>query len=119
MTTTTKQEMRALIANAVKGTVQIGNVMQIVLGSTTDHVDEIIQVMVSKGLKAGKTVRRDDGSREWIAAHEIIDHSKVGGAAYTWHADGNRVKHERVHVIIDADGNRTETVVGTTYRKFE
>jgi phosphoribosylamine-glycine ligase len=86
--------------------------------ATEETIEEMTEKIVCDGLAAGQEVVRADGTREWIHARLLVDLTKQGADQFIWSKD-DRVKHERVHVIIDADGNRTETVVGTTYRKFE
>tara|TARA_B100000809_G_C14679480_1_gene366335 strand:+ start:168 stop:530 length:363 start_codon:yes stop_codon:yes gene_type:complete len=87
--------------------------------ATEDTIEDMTEKTVSDGLAAGHDIQRADGRREWIEPRMIVDCTKTGSDAFIWAKDGNRVKHERVHIIIDADGNRTETVVGTSYRQFE
>jgi hypothetical protein len=126
MTTTTetmtaRDELRKAFEGSVAAQVTVHSATtktdNLIIG-TEDTIEDMTEKIVSDGLAAGHEVARADGTREWIHARLLVDLTKQGADQFIWSKD-DRVKHERVHVIIDADGNRTETVVGTTYRKFE
>jgi len=118
---TARDELRKAFEGSVAARVAVHSATKttdnIIIG-TEDTIEDMTEKIVSDGLAAGHSIERADGTREWIDSRMMVDLTKEGSDQFIWSKD-DRVKHERVHVIIDADGNRTETVVGTSYRKFE
>lgn len=112
----TKAQMQQIIADADKDAVTIGDTLSIYVG--TDAVNKKMPADIKRGLNRGDLVKFMDGSKQFIDTDVVIDLSKSGSAMYTWDKTDTRVKHDRVLVTIDADGNRSTKKIGSVYRKF-
>jgi hypothetical protein len=112
----TKAQMQQIIADADKAAVTIGDTLSIYVG--TDAVNSKMPADIQKGLNRGDVVKFADGSKQFIDTDVVVDLSKSGSAMYTWNKDDTRVKHDRVLVTIDADGNRSTKKIGSVYKKF-
>lgn len=91
-----------------------GRTLHIFDGPSAVSVEKDVQ----KAMKKGATIRRQDGTKEWIDHHVILDTTKKGSKQYTWDKAGEKVKHKTVHIKIDIEGKRTEQIIGKTFRKF-
>lgn len=112
----TKAQARDVLANAKTVSVQIGDTIQVYVGDS-DDLTATMDKDISKGLKAGKMIQRD-GTKQWINDSPITNTSKSGSGAYTWDKGGNKIKHNRTLVTMDADGNKTDKIIGTVFKNF-
>ena len=112
-----RNEARQILQDAQKVSVRTGGHMEVFIfgEGSRDEFEKLIRKAMLKG-----GVREDvDGTKSWFNMTPVIDLEKTGSAQMTWDASGNRVKHERILVVVAPDGSRTETVVGHSYRNFE
>lgn len=59
------------------------------------------------------------GVKTWITHKAVIDTSKDGSDMFTWDKSGNRIKQTKILVTVDADGKRTEEVLGTVFKNYD
>ena len=111
----TKDDARPALIDADKGVVTIGDTLQVYIGS--DAVNTSMPADIRKGLNRGDVVKFSDGTKQFIDSDVIIDTSKTGSDAFIWNAAGDKVKHNRVLVTIDKDGNRSTKVLGSVFKK--
>ncbi len=116
-------EVTKLLAAAVKATVTViaggTETLNIVIGSTVEEVNKEVDKIVAKALRDGSVVRFPDGRMVWDNVTEVVDTTKEGSQAYTWHKDGNRVLHRRFRVTKSPDGVVTKENRGTCWRLFQ
>jgi hypothetical protein len=112
----TKAQAAQILRDADKDAVTIGDTLQVYVG--TDAVNTSMPADIRKGLNRGDVVKFSDGTKQFIDIDMIIDTSKTGSDAFTWNAAGDKVKHNRVLVTIDKDGNRSTKVLGSVFKKF-
>ena len=77
-----------------------------------------VEAQMEAKMRQGHAKYNQNGSREFIESNPIIDTTKSGSAAYTWDKTGNKVKHNRFRVKIDADRNITREFLGTSWKEF-
>jgi hypothetical protein len=105
----------SITLNAFTLSVTIGSAKHLAIGevgsSDEDAAIAQIQKLASKAIRKGQTAIYGDGSKEWIDFRE----ARVDGD-YDWHADGNRVLVQRIHIQVTADGTRTESTLSPVFR---
>ena len=116
MSQMTKAQAAKVLADAKTVSVKIGDTLQVYIGDS-DDLTASMDKDIAKGLKAGKLIQRD-GTKQWIDDSPITDTNKAGSDAYTWDKSGNKIKHNRTLVTMDADGNKTDKIIGTVYKNF-
>lgn len=111
----TKADARKVLTDAPKASVKIGDTLHVYVGA-----DAVVKMDddIRKGLNRGDMVTHADGSKQWIDTNPVIDLNKSGSAMYTWDKNDTRIKHDRTLITIDADGNRTDKVIGSVYKAF-
>ena len=110
MTTTEKQDLRKTIAEGLAAC------RKITICETLHIVSpELADELVSKALKAGKTIT-ENGISQWVEESEIINPGQFGSALYTW--KGDKIKVDVALVTRTADGTVTKLHKGTAWRKY-
>jgi hypothetical protein len=112
----TKSQARQIIKDAAKASVTIGGTLSIYVG--TDSVNKTMPSDIAKGLNRGDVVKFGDGTVQFIDSDVVIDLNKSGSAMFTWNKTGTSVKHDRVLVTIDANGNRSTKKIGSVFKAF-
>jgi len=108
---------KAFGADAKISSMQAGGTMHVYLGNG-EEIEKAKTEDIKKAHKKGQATITD-GIKSWITHNVIYDASKEGSAAYTWDASGNKVKNKKILVTIDADGKRTEELLGTVFKNYE
>lgn len=90
--------------------VRIGD--KLVIGNTAE-----VDPLIKKALNRGQTVSEDGVTChiEWCAR---IDTTKSASAQYTWDDSGNRVKADKILVIITGS-NVTRKILATAFISFD
>jgi len=110
----TVEEIRDILKRAEKVYFTAGCTKYIYIGDIKDNVfDEAVKDAKREMLK-GEKVTWADGREEWINHQaEWID------GDYVWNEDGNRVRIQRLHTVIDAEGHKTVTELPKTWRNYD
>jgi hypothetical protein len=82
--------------NVPSRVVRIGDTLHVQIGSGVGET--AIDRTISSALRRGETVT-ERGVARWFEDVEDVIPNASGSAAYTWHADGNRVRATRFEVI--------------------
>jgi hypothetical protein len=106
---TPKAQAAQILRDAPTASFQTGGTLNVYVGN--DAISKM-PADIRTALNRGDCVTFDDGSKQYI------DTNKIGSAQYTWDKTDTRVKHDRVLVTIDADGNRTDKKLSSVYRAF-
>lgn len=117
------KEAKAILDAAVKATVTViaggTETLNVVIGSTVEEVNKEVDKIVVKALRDGSVVKFPDGRKVWDDVLEVVDTTKEGSQAYTWHKDGNRVLFRKVRFTKSPDGVVTKEDRGTCWRLFQ
>jgi len=71
-------------------------------------------------LRAGHTIRYNDGRSRWRETTAIFDPAAGDGSAgYTWHDDGNRVRHLVEDVTLHPGGRVERRVLRQVWRVLD
>lgn len=111
----TKAQAAQILRDAPTASFQTGGTLNVYVGN--DAISKM-PADIRTALNRGDCVTFDDGSKQYIDTNMVIDTNKIGSAQYTWDKTDTRVKHDRVLVTIDADGNRTDKKLSSVYRAF-
>ena len=104
-------------ADAEISSMKSGNTINVYIGKG-DDLEKAKARDIKKAHAKGESATVD-GVKTWITYNVIVDTSKESSDMFTWDKSGNKVKNERVLVTVDADGNRTEEVLGTVFKNYE
>lgn len=96
---------------------QAGDTLNVYIGKG-EEIEKAKASDIKKAHAKGESAIHD-GIKTWITHNVIFDTSKEGSDAFTWDASGNKVKNERILVTVDAEGNRTEEMLGTVFKNYE
>ena len=101
--------------NTFKMSVTIGSTKHLFVGAVGTSDEDVVRIeiqgLVSKAIRKGQTARHSDGWKEWIDFREVRSDGD-----YEWHADGERVLVQRVHIKLAPDGTRTEFLLPPVFR---
>lgn len=83
--------------------------------AAAEEVEAAIHAAAKRG---GGAFQIGNGPVQWYEDLAVMDTTKTGSAVYTWDKTGDRVKHDRVLVSRDLEGNLTREKVGTVYKTY-
>ena len=87
-----------------KTTIRCGDILHVLVAATPAELDSLVAREAGRLLRAnGHAVTHADGRSSWIVDEEL--HPTV------WHADGNRVRANRVRYDRSADGALAATPI--------
>lgn len=96
-------------------TVADGRILHLYSEETAGEVEKTIH---AEAKKSGAAFRIGNGPVQWYEDCAVMDTTKTGSAVYTWDKTGNRIKHDRVLVSRDQEGNLTRKKIGTVYKTY-
>jgi len=68
-----------------------------------------------KALRAGHTLKYNDGRVIWRERIEHVDLTKTGSAAYQWNANGDRIRADLIEVTRHPNGRLEKQKIRTVW----
>lgn len=109
-----KIKLSKIFAGTIRRAISIDDTLHVIIGTPAelDAAAAKTEKMIQNALQHGKTVR-ENGVTRWIEKHALHnENATLASERYRWHADGNRVKAQKMLVTKDADGRVRKKFIG-------
>lgn len=96
---TAREEAVKVITSANKRMVQVNDKVHVYVYSDAEEAEMLAKVdlLIRHSLNNGKTVKQGD-TEQWIEKVAQYNTDETASACFKWHADGNRVRADRIMV---------------------